>query len=100
MKETGLKGYVYDFSVDYDAIVDIVNIHKYLMKMNEIVYIKTFRFVKQIFVSTMMFFSCNLSNVNPLECISMNNQESKGRLEIFNVNSKEPVFYPFSILNK
>ena len=54
----------------------------------------------KLFVSTMMFFSCNLSNVNPLECISMNNQESKGRLEIFNVNSKEPVFYPFSILNK
>ena len=39
MKETGLNGYVYDFSVDYDAIVisDILEIHKYLMKANEIV---------------------------------------------------------------
>ena len=39
MKKTGLKGYVYDFSVDYDAIVvsDVVDIHKYLMKMNDIV---------------------------------------------------------------
>ena len=38
MKKTGLKGYVYDFSVDYDAIAvtDILNIHKYLMKKNEI----------------------------------------------------------------
>ena len=38
-KKTGLNGYVYDFSVDYDAIVvaDILNIHKYLMKKNEIV---------------------------------------------------------------
>ena len=34
MKNTGLKGYVYDFSVDYDAIAvaDILDIHKYLMK--------------------------------------------------------------------
>ena len=34
MKTTGLNGYVYDFSVDYDAISvdDILNIHKYLMK--------------------------------------------------------------------
>ena len=39
MKKTGLKGYVYDFSVDYDAIgvSDILDIHKYLMKNNEIV---------------------------------------------------------------
>ena len=34
MKKTGLNGYVYDFSVDYDAIAvdDILDIHKYLMK--------------------------------------------------------------------
>ena len=56
-----------------------------------------FRFVKQIFVSAMMFFSCNLSSVNPLEYVSMNNQECKVRPEIVNVNSKEPVFFPFSI---
>ena len=39
MKKTGLKGYVYDFSVDYNAIAvaDILDIHKYLMKKNEIV---------------------------------------------------------------
>ena len=55
-----------------------------------------FKFIKQIFVSTMMFFGC-LSSVNPLECISMNNQECKVRPEIVNVNSNEPLFYPFSI---
>ena len=54
-------------------------------------------FVKRIFVSAMMFFSCNLSSVNPLECVSMNNQECKVRPEIVNVNSNEPLFYPFSI---
>ena len=39
MKKTGFNGYVYDFSVDYDAtdVDDIVNIHKYLMKKNDIV---------------------------------------------------------------
>ena len=56
-----------------------------------------FRFVKWIFVSTMIFFGCNLSSVNPLECVSMNNRECKVRPEIVNVNSNEPVFYPFSI---
>ena len=39
MKKTELNGYVYDFSVDYDAtdVDDIVDIHKYLMKKNDIV---------------------------------------------------------------
>ena len=38
MKKTELNGYVYDFSVDYDAIAvdDILDIHKYLMKKNGI----------------------------------------------------------------
>ena len=38
MKETGFKGYVYDFSVDYDAIEvsDILDIHKYLLEKNKI----------------------------------------------------------------
>ena len=39
MKKTGFTGYVYDFSVDYDAIAvdDIKDIHKYLMEKNNIV---------------------------------------------------------------
>ena len=39
MKKNGFSRYVYDFSVDYKAIVidDIKNIHKYLMKKNNIV---------------------------------------------------------------
>ena len=56
-----------------------------------------FRFVKRIFVSTIMFSGCNLLSINPLECVSMNNQECKVKPEIVNVNSNEPVFYPFSI---
>ena len=39
MKDTGLNGYVYDFSVDYNAtdVDDIKYIYKYLMKKNDIV---------------------------------------------------------------
>ena len=39
MEKTGLNGYVYDFSVDYDAIAvdDILDIHKYLMEKNGII---------------------------------------------------------------
>ena len=39
MKKTGFNGYVYDFSVDYDAtdVDDIKDIHKYLMKKSNIV---------------------------------------------------------------
>ena len=39
MKRTGFTGYVYNFSVDYEAtdVEDIKDIHKYLMKKNNIV---------------------------------------------------------------
>ena len=39
MKRTGFTGYVHDFSVDYDDIeVDTIkDIHKYLMKKNDVV---------------------------------------------------------------
>ena len=38
MKETELNGYVYDFSVDYFdiSINNIIDIHKHLMKKNNI----------------------------------------------------------------
>ena len=39
MKNTGFNGYVYDFSVDYDAtaVDDIKDIYKYQMKRDNIV---------------------------------------------------------------
>ena len=51
MKKTGFHGYVYDFSVDYDStdVEDIKDIHKYLMKKNDIVSMKIFGFVKKVF---------------------------------------------------
>ena len=54
MKKTWLNGYLYDFSVDYVAIAvdDVLNIHKYLMKQNEMM----FRFIqKMVFTATTFF---------------------------------------------
>ena len=45
----------------------------------------------------MTFINFNLSNVNSLECVSMNNQECKIRTEIINLHTNEPMFYPYSI---
>ena len=38
MKKTGLNGYVYDFSFDYNTIAvdDILDIYEYLMEKNNI----------------------------------------------------------------
>ena len=45
---------VYDFGVDYDAALDdILDVHKYLMK--KMGQYNIIGFVKQIFVSAMMF---------------------------------------------
>ena len=55
-----------------------------------------FKFVKQIAISAMMIFNSLLS-VSSLKCVSMKNQECKVRPETVNINSNNPMFYPFSI---
>ena len=57
---------------------------------------KIFRFIKKCFFIGSLFLS-SLVSTTPLSCSSMNNQACKVRPEIVNVNSNEPVFYPFSI---
>ena len=57
---------------------------------------KIFRFTKKRFFIGSLFLS-NLVSTNSLSCISMNNQACKARPEIININSNNPVFYPFSI---
>ena len=49
-----------------------------------------------IFTGLTILASVNLLTVTPLRCISMTNQECKVGPEIVNVNSDEPIFYPFS----
>ena len=56
-----------------------------------------FGFIKKCFFTAMTFFNRSLSSVNSLECVSMNNQECKIRPEIININTNEPLFYPYSI---
>ena len=55
---TGLNAFVYGFSDDYGAIV--IN---YTINM------------KKVFVLAVTYFGCNVLNVNPLKCVSVNNQE-------------------------
>ena len=57
---------------------------------------KIFRFVKETFISAMIFFSYYLPSTTSLSCISMNNQPYEARPEIINVSSNNPIFYPFS----
>ena len=56
-----------------------------------------FRFLRKYSFTAMTFFNFSLSSVNSLECISVNNQECKIRPEITNINTNEPLFYPYSI---
>ena len=73
MKKTGFHGYVYDFSVDYDStdVEDFKDIHKYLMKKNDIVLMKIFGFVKKVFFIELTILS-DFTSVSSLSCISMN----------------------------
>ena len=52
-----------------------------------------FQFIKKCFFVGLTF----LTSLNSLSCISMTNKECKVRPEIVNINSNEPVFYPFNI---
>ena len=62
---------------------------------------KIFRFVKKVFFTGLTILSSFINttplSANKLSCISMNNQECEARPEIINVNSNNPIFYPFSI---
>ena len=58
-----------------------------------------FAFIKKIFLSSLV--STTSLSTTLLNCISIKNQERKVRPEIINVNSNNPIFYPFSIkINK
>ena len=70
--------------------------------------IKIFELIKKVFFAGLTILSIAnplisaLPNAIPLstpllKCVSMTNQKCKARTEIVNVNSGEPVFYPFSI---
>ena len=60
-----------------------------------------FGFIKRCFFTGLAFLS-TLTSVNvfsaaPLSCISMNNQECRIKPQIVNIDSKESIFFSFSI---
>ena len=57
---------------------------------------RIFGFVKKVLFTGLTILS-SLACVNSLKCISMSNQPCEARPEIVNVNSDNPIFYPFSI---
>ena len=57
---------------------------------------KIFGFVNKVFFVGLAILS-DFTNTSSLSCISMNNQICKARPQIVNVNSNNPIFYPFSI---
>ena len=57
---------------------------------------KIFRLVKKVFFIGLTILSY-FTNATLLNCISMKNQECKKRPQVVNVNSNNPIFYPFSI---
>ena len=60
---------------------------------------KVFSFVKKVFVLGLTVLSNSVTGA--LNCVSMNNQECKVRPKIIDINSNNPMFYPFSIkINK
>ena len=69
MKKTGFNGYLYDFSVDYDAtdVDDIVDIHKYLMTKTASCN-KMFGFVKKMFFVGLTILS-SFTSANSFSCI-------------------------------
>ena len=57
---------------------------------------KVFGFVKKVFFIGLTFLS-SFTNASSLSCISINNQACKARPLAVNVDSNNPIFYPFSI---
>ena len=54
-----------------------------------------FSFVKKVFVLGLTVSSKSITGA--LNCVSMNNQECKVRPKIADINSNDPMFYPFSV---
>ena len=50
------------------------------------------RFIKKIIVSAMMFIGCD-----SLKCVSMNDRKGEIIPAMMNINSNEPIFYPYIV---
>ena len=55
-----------------------------------------FQFIKKVPFVGLTILS-DFTNANLLSCNTMKNQECKTRPQVVNINSNNPIFYPFSI---
>ena len=84
-REVSLNGNVYDFSVDCNSIdkSDIVNIHKYLMTKNNIM----FSLIKQVFLVLLSFSECLA--LNRKKCLFLNDEPCMVRPALVDMNPVE-----------
>ena len=59
--------------------------------------IKCFNSLKKIFFIGLTVLSDFTNTTSSLSCISIKNQECEIRPQVVNINSNNPIFYPFSI---
>ena len=83
-------------SIDFD---DILDIHKYSMKkhnMNVLIYLM---FIGVINACTTGSFGVSLTSSSDgcVKCVSLNNRPCQVRPGLFNINSNEPFYYPFTV---
>ena len=90
-REVLLNGNVYDFSGDYKSIdkSDILNIHKYLMTKNNIMY----SLIKQVFIILL-----NFSKSLITKCVSLKDEPCTVRPTLTDLNPVELKYYPFMII--
>ena len=78
-EKTGLYENIYDFAVDYEAIIGVG---------------PTYDMHRLVSLTVSLF---NLVVAKVLECVSVVNEKCLARPKIINTNANEPVFYPLSI---
>ena len=86
-RKTGFYGNIYDFAVDYTnaSVGDIYNVHRYLMKKNEI-----FVHICEMLLINLAISLFNTLKENALQCMSVVNQKCIPRPKIVDVNANEP----------
>ena len=85
LKKTGLNGYVFEFSVDYDIIdtINIIDIHKYLMKKH---YKTMLGIILKMFIVSL---SSIVNGSNHTKCVLLNNQKCEIQPTLINLHPNE-----------
>ena len=104
MKETGLNGYVRDFSVYYYSIdvSNFLDIYKYLMNNSHIkqsLDLLKIMFIGLLRVCSIKIFGKSLASnfESPIKYVSLSNRPCQPRVTLGNLNFDESLFYPFTV---